>query len=362
MKTKRILASLMAVMMVVALSACGGQSTSTASTAAPAADGAAESSVTGGGTTELADDAIVFKIAHVDPENGPLHANFLEFEKYVEENTNGQVDVQVFGNGVLGGDREVLEAINLGSVHMSNMASSNLTAYGEKFAIFELPFIFPTYESAIAAYDGELGDLYNEWLAEQDFFSFGMLTFGWRALSNNVRPVYVPEDMQGIKIRVMEVPLYVDTFTLLGANPTPMSWNEIYTGLQQGTIDAQDNSPEQTYLAKFYEVQDYYSTLNHVLSNGPFICKKSFVDSLPDDVYKVIEEGLLIFRDKHREESVVNEEEYLTMMEEEGVEICRLTDEQRAQFRAKVEPIYEQYREIVGDDAMDLALSYGEAA
>lgn len=251
MKTmkKKILAFLLCTVMLLTLAGCGGKTAAPAGTP-DASSGGASSGGASSGTAEY-----TFIVAHVDPEDGPLHQNLLEFEKYVEEKTGGRMDVQVFGNGLLGGDREILEAINLGTVQMGNMASSNLTAYGDKFGIYELPFLFNSFEAATAAYDGELGKIYNEWLAENGFVCYGVFTYGWRALSNKVREVWTPDDLAGIKVRVMEVPMYIDAFTLLGANPTPMSWNEIYTGLQQGTIEAQDNSPEQTYLAKFFEVQ-----------------------------------------------------------------------------------------------------------
>ena len=347
---KRTLAIVLALVMVFALVACG-------TTATPAATTTTSTTST---TTSTTTPEYTFVIAHVDPEDGPLNQNLLEFEKFVEEKTNGRMDVQVFANGLLGGDREILEAINLGTVQMGNMASSNLTAYGDKFGLYELPFLFSSFEAATAAYDGELGDIYNEWLAENDFACYGVFTYGFRALSNSVREVWAPADMAGIKIRVMEVPMYIDAFKLLGANPTPMSWNEIYTGLQQGTIEAQDNSPEQTYLAKFHEVQPYYTTLNHTLSNGLAICKKSYMDSLPADILAVIEEGMAICCAAQREASVVNEQEFLQKMADEGVTICDLSAEQRQAFKDLVAPLYDQYREICGSDVIDLALSYSK--
>lgn len=346
---KKIVALILAAAMSLTLVACGNTQTSSNSNSSGDAAGS------GSGNAEY-----TFIVAHVDPEDGPLHQNLLEFEKYVEENTNGRMDVQIFGNGLLGGDREILEAINLGTIQMGNMASSNLTAYGDKFSLYELPFLFDSFEAATAAYDGELGEIYNQWLAENGFVCYGVFTYGWRALSNSVREVWTPEDMAGIKVRVMEVPMYIDAFTLLGANPTPMNWNEIYTGLQQGTIEAQDNSPEQTWLAKFYEVQPYYTTLNHTLSNGLAVCKKDYMDNLPEDIRQVIIDGMKICCDAQRAESVELEREYLQMMRDEGVTVCELSDEQRAAFKEKVAPLYEEYREIVGDDVMDLALSYSE--
>ena len=356
MKTKKIFALILALTMVLALAACGS-STASPSTS-PASTSTSSTASTQAAAPAASEEPITFIIAHVDPEDGPLNQNLLEFEKYAEEKSNGRLDVQVFANGLLGGDREILEGINMGTIQMGNMASSNMTAYGDKFALYELPWIFASFDDAVAAFDGELGQIYNEWMAEYDFMTIGVFTYGFRALSNSVREVHTPDDMKGIKIRVMEVPLYIDTFKALGANPTPMSWNEIYTGLQQGTIEAQDNSPEQTYLAKFYEVQPYYSTINHVLSNGLAVCKKSYMDSLPDDLRQIIIDGMEICCANQRESSVRLEEEYLKMMEDEGVTVTRITDEERALFREAVAPIYDQYRDIVGSDVLDLALSY----
>lgn len=341
---KKLRGIVLTMAMLLSLAACGsGGQPAAPNTSGSGADGSAE---------------YTFIIAHADPEDGPLHQNLLEFEAYVEENTDGRMDVQVFGNGLLGGDREVLESINLGTIQMGNMASSNMTAYGEQFALYELPFLFNSFEAATAAYDGELGEIYNEWMAEAGFTCLGVFTYGWRGLSNGVREIWTPEDMAGLKIRIMEVPMYVEAFTLLGANPTPMSWNEIYTGLQQGTIEGQDNSPEQTWLAKFYEVQPYYTTLNHTLSNGLAVCKKDYIDSLPDDIRQVLIDGMAICCEAQRQSSVELEQEYLQMMRDAGITVCDLSDEQRAVFQEKVTPLYEEYREIVGDDVMDLALSY----
>lgn len=337
---KKLLILILAVTMVLSFAACGSDDSTTDDDTAVA--------------------EYTFVIAHVDPETGPLNQYYLEFEDYVEEQTGGRMDVQVYANGVLGGDREVLEAIALGTVQMSNMASSNLSSYDPRLAIYELPFLFDSFDSAIAAYDGELGEYYNQWLADYDFLCMGVSTYGWRALSNSVREVWTPDDMEGLKIRVMEVDMYVDAFRLLGANPTPMSWNEIYTGLQQGTIDGQDNSSEQTYLARFHEVQKYYSTINHTLSNGLNICKKSYIESLPEDIQQVLWDGIAIFLEKQRATSVTNEQAYLDKMEEEGITVCYLSDEQRALFADCVAPLWEEYRELLGDEAFDVAISYSK--
>ncbi len=339
---KKLLAVLLTLTMVFSFAACGG--------------GGDGKTADGGDSGEK----IVFKIAHQDSDDAPSNQMLQDVEKYVEEKTDGKVDIQLYPNGIMGSDREVLEGIQLGTVQMSNMGSSVLSTYGEKFSIFEIPFLYKDFEAICNAYDGELGEIYNDWLAEEDFLCLGILTYGWKGLSNNVRPVSSPADMTGMKVRVMEVPMYIDTFKALGANPTAMSWNEIYTGLQQGTIEAQDNSPELTYTAKFHEVQKYYTNLNHVQGNGLLLVKKSYFESLPEDVQTVIQEAFDQEIQKQRARSVEDEQMYIQNMIDEGIQFTDLTDEQRAKFSEKVTSVHDHFREVVGDEVFDLALSYSK--
>lgn len=337
MMKKRFLPMLFVAAMLVSMTACGGQK-------APAEN-------------SDSDKTIIFKIAHVDAESAPSHQMLLEVEKYVEEHTDGRVDVQIFPNGVLGGDREVLEAIQLGNIQMTNVGSATLSSYGDKFSIYEVPFLFKDFDSVCRAYDGELGEVYNEWLAEEDFVSLGVLTYGWKGLSNNVRPVRTPDDLKGIKVRVMEVPMFVEAFKALGANPTPMSWNDIYTGLQQGTIQAQDNSPELTYTSNFYEQQKYYTNLNHIQGNGFLLMKKSYLESLPEDIQQVLKDAFAQVIDDQRQRSVEDEQGYLQKMIDAGIEFTDLTDDERAAFAEKVSGIHEDMRQVVGDEVFELAVA-----
>lgn len=316
----------------------------------------------GGGDSDSANDGekIKFVVSHVDPDDSIMGSNFLKFKEYVEENTDGQVEVEVYSNGSLGGEREIVEAIQMGTTHLSLPATSVLSTYDEKFNIWEVPFLFDDYDAYIEAWDGELGDTVKEWGEEYGFKIYGWASFGFRGLSNSVREVQTPDDMNGMKIRCIESDMYIDTFRALGTNPTPMSYNEIYTGLQQGTIDGQDNPPELTYMSKFSEVQDYYTDLNHILCNGVYITNKEYMENLPDDVRAVIEEAIAMIMKDHRERSVTEEEKALKSMEEQGLKVTRLTDDQRVQFKEKVADIQNDFKKVIGDDVYNLALSYSK--
>lgn len=321
----------------------------------------------GGGTGTGSADAdtstdkqIIFKVATIEPDESITGEIMADFEKYVEENTDGLVDVQIYSNSILGGEREIIEGILLGTIQMGLPSTTVLSTYGEKFSLLEIPFLFPTYESNLAAWDGELGKVYSDWLHEEGFINYGIAGAGFRGLSNSKRTIHTPDDMKGLKIRVMESNAYVRAFELMGANPIAMSYSEIYTGLQQKTIDGQDNPPQFTLLSNFYEVQPYYTRLDHVICNYIYLCSADFMESLDPEVRKVIEDAVAIALPEHREKSMAADQGYLEEMEKKGVEITYLTDEERQLFIDAVKPLHDEYRKIVGDEVFDLALSYSK--
>ena len=312
-------------------------------------------------TEAMAAGPIIFKIATTEADDSPVTKAFLEFEKYVEEKTNGKVDVQHFGNGVLGGEREIIEGIALGTIQMGFPAASVLSMYDDKFNLLELPFVYDSYDVAYKAWDGEIGEIYSKWMEELGFQNLGLVAFSARGFSTNVRPVRVPADLKGIKVRVIESQLYIDLFKAFGANPTPMSDPEIYTALQQGTIQATEKGPMQVYTAKFYELCKYYTWLKHIIMPDPIMVKKSYMEKLPEDICKVILDASAIACERLRKDMYDDEFNSLEAMRKAGVEVIEeLTPEETAQFRALLKPIYDKYRKIVGDEIMDKLFSYNK--
>ncbi len=318
-----------------------------------------------GGTSEEAEvnesESIIFAVGTVESGESATGNAMKTFETYVEENTDGIVDVQVHNDGVLGGEREILESVKMGTVQLCVPGSAQFTAYDPKFAILDLPFLFPSLEANLEAWNGELGDVYIGWLEEIGYKCYGIVPVGgFRGLSNDVREIHTPSDMEGLKIRVMESKNYVDTFNLLGANAVTMSYGEVYTALQQGTIDGQDNAPQYTVTTGFYELQPYYTRLNHVHSRELYITSKEYMDNLDPEIRQVIEDGIEIAMKQHGEESIKTDEDFVQQMVDAGVTVTYLTDEEIALFREKVTPLYDEFREIVGDEVFDLALSYSK--
>jgi|Cm827metagenome_2_1110796.scaffolds.fasta_scaffold07092_2 C4-dicarboxylate-binding protein DctP len=341
---KKFFGFLLALAMLLSITACGSSGDSGSGSGAEKGDGAA--------------DPIVFVIAHTNTEENVTHKAMLKFEEYVEANTDGRVDVQIYPNGQLGGERECVEAVELGSVQMTTPTASVMSAYDLKYNLMELPFLFSDYDAVYEAYDGELGEIYSGWMEEHNLLNMGFYCGGFRGISNTKRPVYTPDDLKGLKLRCIESDMFMKLFQLLGTNPTPMSYNEIYTGLEQGTIDGQDNPATLTYTSKFYEALKYFTATNHVALCVPVVVQKNFYEGLDDDIRVVFDEAFAEMVADLREAKKQEEQDSIAAMQAAGIEYTVLTDDQMQLFKEKVTPIYDDYREIVGDDVMDLALSY----
>jgi len=300
---------------------------------------------------------IVIKLAHVEPETRSVHQACVEFEKYVEGQTEGKVDVQIYPNGQLGGDRQAVEGVGLGTIQMTVAAAAVMSTYDSKFMVLDLPFLFKTREASYRAVDGELGKKLNSLLLPIGLVGLGYNDNGLRQVTNNIRLIEEPKDLKGIKIRVMENPVYIDLFKLLGANPTPMNFGEVYTALQQGTVDAQENGASLVYASKFYEVQKYMSLTNHVYSFNIIVANDKFFSNLPTDIQKIVVEGARkCLVTKQREFEAEQNSLYIEKLKEAGMKINDITPENRTKFMEAVEPLYEKYQDKIGIEFIDLAL------
>lgn len=303
---------------------------------------------------------IKFTVGSETSDNTNTGKALKKFEESLEERTDGKVDVDLQLNGVIGADVEMIEQVQMGSIQMTLPSSSLFNSYDERLGIWDIPFLFESNQAVQDAYNGELGEQYDSWMAEQGFECFGIVPTGFRALSNTKHEVSTPEDMEDLKIRVMESDTYVDTFDLLGANTVTMNYSDVYSALQQGTIDGQDNPAEFTVTSGFYELTPYYTKLNHVMSVMPVIGSTEFMEGLDEETRQIITEEIQKMVKELTASFAEAEEGYLQEMEEAGVQITELTDSERQAFVAKVQPVQDKFRESLGDDLIDLALSFNK--
>jgi tripartite ATP-independent transporter DctP family solute receptor len=305
-----------------------------------------------------ADAAAKYKLkyAGVGSDTHPNAKAADELAKFIAEKSNGEMEMLVFRNGTLGGDRQAAEGMQIGTVEIGVVASSVLVAFEPKAGLFDFPFLFKTEEAAFKALDGEIGATISDLLLNKGLRVLGYGSNGYRHITNNRGPIRKPDDLKGLKVRVLENPIFVDMFKKMGASPTPMAFSELYTALQQKTVDAQENPMVITYTSKLYEVQKYISKTGHVMAVVPLIMSENFYQNLPPECQQIMIDAGKFWTELQRKGVKEREESFEEAMKKEGVEINELTLEEKDVFVEGCKEIYTQYGDSVGLDLIEKAL------
>lgn len=320
------------------------------------------SAVLSAGLAFAASAETVIKIGHGAAESFHMHRALLKFEELVETGSNGEIDVQIFPSSQMGPDREMIEGVQTGVLEMAIPPSSFFAGWDPAFAVIELPYMYASKDIAFDVLDGAAGDSMLARVENQGLVGLGWLELGVRNVTNNVRPIASPQDLEGVKLRTMKVPAHVATFESLGANPTPMNFGEVYSALQQGVIDGQENPLAIITSQRFYEVQKYLSTTGHVFAVYMPVVSKPFFDSLSAEHQQLIRASMARAR-AHQAELVASEDaSQLDEIRSAGVEVLELTAEQRQAFADQTESVRLQYRDEVGAEAYDAWVAAVSAA
>lgn len=304
------------------------------------------------------------RISHVLQEDHPTNTTLLNyFKPMVEEKSGGKIKVEIYPNAQLGSDRQAIESVINGSIEMSVPGGPVVSGFYEPYMVYDLPFLFDSREAAYAALDGELKDKISEGLLKaQNIRILGIGENGFRHITTSKKPIKTPEDLKGLKIRTMECPVHLKTFEALGANPTPIAFNELFTALQQGTVDGQENPIAIIYTSKLYEVQKYLTLDGHYYVNCPYIINENFWNSLSDEEQKIVQEAIDETVKQQRSELEKQEKEYLDLIKKIGTEVIELTPEQRDKFIEKTKPVYDWFEKTYdnGKELIDMAKSYNK--
>lgn len=210
------------------------------------------------------------------------------FKECVEKAAPGKLAVAVHHSASLGSETQVLQQIQLGTTQMSVCTTGPIEAFVPEIKALEMPFVFPSYEAADKVLDGPIGQELGKKFEKSGFVALAYLDNGFRNVTNSKRPVKTPEDLKAMKIRTMEAPTHLAIWRAIGANPTPMAW-PIFTQLQQGVIDGQENPISVIHGSKLPEAGQKYLTLSrHVYSALVFVANKAFIDGLPAAERKVV--------------------------------------------------------------------------
>lgn len=282
------------------------------------------------------------RLGHELPVDSPIHRALEAFAKEVNETSDGRVNIQVFGAAVLGPDRAISEQVRLGGIELAALGINVQAPLGEDFTIEEVPYVWDSYEQLQAAFDGDLGRIFTEKFTALGARPISFFPFGFRHLTNSVRPVTSPADLAGLKIRTAEVPIRMDTFRELGAQPVPIAFPELFTSLQQGTVDGQENPLFIIKGSRFFEVQKYLTLSRHIGTTYFLVMNEQFRQSLPEDLLKIIDDAAAKITPAVSKELQEGEAETLVFLKENGMEVVEEVD--RAEMRAKLQPVYEKYK------------------
>ena len=356
---KKALSLVLALAMTLSLAACGGNGGNGGDGGTGSAGGSnAGGSQSSNGGGNAGGETVTLKIAHVEAEDRSTHKALIQFKSDLEEKSGGRFQIEIYPNAELGGDEELCESVAMGTIQMALPSTSVLTAYNERIGILDMPYLFKDAQSAFNALDGALGDQISEWIAGNGFISLGYTYNGPRCTTNSVRPIYTPDDLKGLKIRVMSSPVFIDMYDTLGANTTPMSFSELFTGLQQNTVEGQENPPTLIYASGFQQVQKYLTIDNHVHNFLPILTNEAWFNGLSAEDQALVKECAADLVKNQREIELADNETIVEKLESEGMEVNYLTDEQYQQFVDAVQPMYEKYQGNWGTEIFDLATSF----
>jgi tripartite ATP-independent transporter DctP family solute receptor len=297
--------------------------------------------------------ALELKLGHAINEEDVFHIAALHFKDSVEAKTNGEVTVSVYPNATLGDERNLLESLRMGAVDMGIITGGPVVNFLPSFGILDLPFLFSSPEHAYKVLDGPIGQGFIKDMEKLGWKCLAYGERGFRNLTNNKRPVAKPEDMNGLKIRVMQNPIYIDAFTALGANAVPMAWIEALTALQQGTIDGQENPLNVIASYKINESNKYLTISRHAYAPNLIIMSARTWGKLTPEQQAIVQESATAAAKLNRDIDNEKEAEWLQSLKDAGMEVA---EPDLAAFREAVASVYAKYEPQFGRELIQAIL------
>jgi C4-dicarboxylate-binding protein DctP len=299
-------------------------------------------------------DPIIVKFSHVVTEDTPKGKGALKFKELAEAKTNGRVKVEIYPNSQLYKDREELEALQLGAVQMLAPSVSKFGPLGvRKFEVFDFPYLFPDQKALDRVTDGAVGQGLFKLLEPKGIVGLAYWSNGFKQFSAN-RPLKGLDDFKGLKIRIQSSKVIEGEIKALGAIPQVMAFSEVYTALQQGVVDGEENTVSNKYTQKMHEVQKYMTMTDHGVVMYAVIVNKKFWEGLPADIRGELQDAMS--EASRYERDIAQHENDIALDKIKAArttEIYVLPGAQRAALRKAMDPVYEQYSSVVGKDTLD---------
>lgn len=292
-----------------------------------------------------------FVFAHVLQEDTPNHQAALAFKEQVEEESNGRISIMVSPAAQLGGDVEIIQQLQQNQVQIAIPPTATLGNFEERTQILDLPFLLPDYDTMVEVLDGEAGQAILDTLDDDRMHAVNFWGAGFRHITNSERAIESAEDLEGIDMRTMEAPMIVETYREWDANPTAMAFTEVYSGLEQGVVDGQENPLVNIETMNFHEVQEHLSLTGHAYHAYAAVVSEEAWDSLPEDLQEVMTDAFETGQKVAREQTLEADEEALERMRSE-IEINELSDEQLEAFIEAARPVHQKYADEVSEELL----------
>lgn len=284
-----------------------------------------------------------FRFAFVQTADSHWGLGAQRFADLVNQKSGGRMNVRLYPGGTLGGDLQTLSATQGGILDMSMMAPALLVGSVKEFAILDLPFLFNDVKEADAILDGPVGTKLLAHLPDKGVVGLGYWEHGYRNLTNSRRPVAKLEDIDGLKIRTLQVPLYLDMIKALGAAVVPLALPELYGALESRAVDGQENPSVTIETNKYYEAQKYLSTTRHVYNSILVMMGKKTWDQLSADEQKIVQDAAAEARPYQRQVSREMDAKAVANLKAKGMTVTEVTPQERARMRERLRPVTDKY-------------------
>lgn len=308
--------------------------------------------------------SVTLKLAHVFPEASAVHTAAVKMQEKAPEVTDGRVNFELFPGSQLGGDEELGTGLANGDVECAFFAST-ASGLDPRLQLSLLPYVATTYDAVDEVFynpDGVIQENETKVLGELGITSIAYYENDFRGITNNVHPVETPDDLAGLKLRVPGLPMYIDLFAEWGAQPVAMPFPELYTALQQGTVDGQDNGIVLSSNSKFQDVQKYITLTRHGYGMGTLACNTSVWEDLStadQDALRELATGIATETNQEVRDSVATK---LAELEEAGMSVVELSESQIAEFAKVKDQIWDDNKSVFGEDVIERLRNESAAA
>jgi len=280
---------------------------------------------------------------HLNNTDHPVSLGVQKFAEILAAKSGGKLKVREFAASQLGNEMQQQSALRGGTQEMLSASTTSLASVVKEFGLLDFPFLFSTNAQAEALVAGPFGQAMIDTLPEKDLIGLGYWGLGFRNATNSSRPITKVEDFAGLKLRVIPNPVFLETFKALKANPVPMNFGELYTALENKTVDGQENPYTVILSNKFYEVQKYVSATNHAFTQNILLISKKFWDKLSPEEQKMIREAVVETRDYQREQTRIQAEKALNELKAKGMTFSEIAPAEYARMQQATKAVAEKF-------------------